>query len=92
MTKMTENDHVIKDTVDIYCFAKIDVKQHKDTCSVKLPPISLKRIEKFSQFSFKTLENFSNSKPQPPGSENVRIPGCRPGGRGEGAMVRLGID
>ena len=53
--------------------------------------LSLKQIEKSLHFSFKTVENFSNSKRRPPGkerwaktqpsgSENVEIPGVRLGG------------
>ena len=59
--------------------------------------VSLKQIEKFLHFSFRTEENFCNSKPRhpgqrpfgrnpdPPGSENLQIPGVARG------MVRLGI-
>ena len=36
----------------------------------KLPQVSLKQIEKFLHFSFKTVKNFSNSKPRPPRKES----------------------
>ena len=63
---------VIKDTVDIYWFCKIDMKQHKNTCFSSCPgPVSMKQIEKFLHFSFKTVENFSNSKPRSPGQRQV---------------------
>ena len=59
-------------------FAKINKKQHKHTCFSC-------SLEKFLHFSYKTVENFSSSKPRPPeqrnlgenptplGSENVRV-------------------
>ena len=69
--KMTELVYVIKDTVGSTVFAKIDMKQHKNTCLFKLPPVSLKQIEKFLHFSFKYVGNFSNSKHRPAGQRKL---------------------
>ena len=80
MTEMAENRLIIKDT-------KIDMKQNRDTRGF----FETNRELKFLHFSFKTVENFSNLKPRtprakevgrkpdPPGSENVRISWGRPG-------------
>ena len=66
-------------------FAKIDNDTAQEQLIFKLPLVSLKQFEKFLHISLKTVENFSDSKPQPPwakkvgrkpdpkGSENVRI-------------------
>ena len=62
--------YVIKDTVDIYCFCKNWYKTAQEHLLFKLPPISLKQVERFLQFSFKNVENFSNSKLRPPGKES----------------------
>ena len=72
------------------------MKQHKNTCFSSclqfLDSVSLTQIEKFLHFSFKTVENFSNAKPQHPGQrERAESPGVARGGGG-GGMVRLGID
>ena len=96
MTEMAEKMvYVIKDTVDIYCFCKNWYETAQEHLPFKLPPVSLKQIEKFLHFSFKTVGNFSNSKPRYPreknvgrkpdpwGSGKVRIPRGRPG-RGDG--------
>ena len=76
-------------------FAKIDMKQPaQEHLFFKLPLVSLKQIEKFLQFSFKTVENFSNSKPQhgerklgenstPRAVRTCDSPGGRPEGGGE---------
>ena len=59
---------LIKDNMAIYgtVFAKIDIKQHKNTCLESCLRF-LKEIEKFLHFSFKTVGNFSDSKlPTPP--------------------------
>ena len=42
-----------------------------------MPPVS---FEKLLHFSFKSVENSLIQNPEPLGSENVRIPGVRPGG------------
>ena len=55
------------------------MKQNKKHLLFKLPPVSLKQIEKFLHFSIKTVGNFSNSKPRPPGQRNLgenRTPGA----------------
>ena len=71
------------------------MKQHKNTCfSSCLQSSFFKTNREFLHFSFKTAENFSNSKPWPqgkeswvktwpPGSENMQIPGGSPGGDGQ---------
>ena len=86
---------VIKDTADISTvFAKIDMTQHKN----KLPPVSFKQFEKFLHPSFGTVENFSNSKPRPPGQRKLgKNPTRRAAITCESpaatwGMVRLGID
>ena len=63
--------YLIKDTVDIYCFWKNCHENAQVHLLFKLPPIFLKQIEKFPQFSFKTVENFSNSEPRPPGQRKL---------------------
>ena len=63
--------YVIKDTVDIYCFCKNWYKTAQEHPVFKLPPISLNQIEKFLHFSFKTVWNFSNSNPDPPGQRKL---------------------
>ena len=88
---------VIKDIVDICCFCKNWYETAQEHLLFTLPPVSFKQIEKFLHFSFRTVENFPNSRPQPPGqrklgetrplgSEKMRISGGRP------EMVRFGID
>ena len=62
---------VIKDTADIYCFCKNWYDSAQEHLLFKLPPVSLKPIKKFLHFSFKTAENFSNSKPRPPGRRKL---------------------
>ena len=50
------------------------MKQHKKSMLFKLPPpapVSLKQIEKFLQFSFKTVGNFSSSKLDPLGQRKL---------------------
>ena len=42
--------HVIKDTVDIYCFCKNWYETAQEHLLFKLPPVSLKQIEKFLRF------------------------------------------
>ena len=83
--------YFIKDGEDIYCFCKNCYETAKEYLLFKLPPVSLKQIERFLHFSFKTAENFTDSNPhpsgkeswaktRPPGSENLRIPRGRQGG------------
>ena len=62
--------YVIKGTVNIYCFCKNRYETAKEHLLFKLPPVSLKQIEKL-HFSFKTVEHFSNSKPRPPGQRKL---------------------
>ena len=56
----------------------------------KLPPVSLNQIEKFLHISFRTVEHFSDSKPDPQKGENWTLgavrtsPGGRPGGGEDG--------
>ena len=80
----------IKETSTV--FAKVDMKQHKNTCFSSC--LSLNQIKKFLHMFFRTVEHFSNSIPRPPGkenlaktqplgSENVQIPGGRPGEDGQ---------
>ena len=79
--------YVIKDTVDIYCFCKKWYETAQEHLLFKLPQVSLKKIEKFLHFSFRTVESFYNTKPprkfgENPisGSENVWIlGGCQAG-------------
>ena len=85
-------------------FTKIDMNQltAQEHLLFKLSSVSLKQIEKFLHFSFKSVENFSNSKSRPPqakkagrkldpsGSETCESLGIA-WERG-GGMVRLGID
>ena len=81
---------------NFYCFHKNCHETAQEHLLFKMPPVSLTQIEKFLHFSFKTVENFSNSKPRPPGqrklgetppgSGNVGIPGGRPG---DGQASRL---
>ena len=86
--------YLIKDIVDIYGFCKIWHETAQEHLLCKLPLVSLKQVEKFLYFSFKTVENFSNSKSLPPrkdswaktrplGSESMRILGGRPGEDGQ---------
>ena len=63
--------YVIKGTVTIYCFCKNRYETAQEHLLFKLPPVSLKQIEKFLHFSFKTVEHFSNSKPRPPGQRKL---------------------
>ena len=76
---MAEMANVIKDTIDMYCFCKSWHETAQEHLIFKLPPVSLKQIEKLLHLSLKTVENFSDSKSRTPGSENVRILGGRPG-------------
>ena len=64
---------IIKDTVDIYCFCKnwYETAQEHMLMLFKLPPVSLNQIEKFLHISFRTVENFSTSKPRPPGQRKL---------------------
>ena len=86
MTEMAEMAemvvYVVKDTVDITVFAKVDIKQHRNTCfsscpqflwtNREVPPLAFENCRKFLWFKIQT-------PPPPPGSENVRILGGRPG-------------
>ena len=63
-------------------FVKINIKTEQEYLLLKLPLVSLKQIEKFMHLSFRTLENFSNLKPRPQVSGNVRISGDHWGGGG----------
>ena len=83
---------VVTDTVDIYCFCKNRYETAQEYLPFRLPTVSLKQIEKFLHFSFKTGRKYSliqnldppgTRKPDPPGSENVRISGVA-GGGGDG--------
>ena len=56
---------VIKDTADICCFYKKWYVTAQEYLLSKLPLVSLKQIEKLLHFSFKAVEHFSDSKPQP---------------------------
>ena len=55
-------------------FAKIDMTAQEHLLFT-LPPVSLKQFEKFLHFSFKTGENFSNSKPRRRGQRKLGTPG-----------------
>ena len=70
--------NVAKDTVGIYCFCKSLHETAQEHLLFKLPPVSLKQIEKFLLLSLKTVETLIQN-PEPPGSENVRILRGRPG-------------
>ena len=63
--------YFIKDTVDIYGFCKNWYETAQEHLLFKPPLVSFKQIEKFLHFSFKTVENLSNSKPQPPGQRKL---------------------
>ena len=63
--------YVIGDTVDIHCFYKNWYETAQEHLLFKLLPVSLKQIEKLLHFSFKTVRNFSNSKPRPPGQRKL---------------------
>ena len=84
--------YVIKDTVHIYCFCQRCYETAQEHLLLKLPPVSLKQIEKFLHFSFKTVEIFSYSKPRAPGQRKLGespTPGAvrtceSPGGRRRG--------
>ena len=67
---------VIKDIADIYStvFAKIDMKQHENTCFSSCLRFLWNKSRSSCIFLFRSVENFSNSKPWPPASENMRIP------------------
>ena len=78
--------------MNIHCFSKNSHETAQEHQLFKLPPVSLKQIEKFLHFSFKTVENLSDSLPRPsgkeswaktppptPGSGNARIPWGRQG-------------
>ena len=86
--------HLIKDIVDIYGFCKIWHQTAQEHLLCKLPLVSLTQVQKFLHFSFKTVENFSNSKlllprkdswakTRPLGSESMRILGGRLGEDGQ---------
>ena len=93
--------YVIKDTVDIYYFCKNWYESAQEHLLSKLPPVSSKQVDKFLHFSFKTVEKFSNTKPDTLGKESwaetrptgqwerANPPGSLGGG---GGMVRLGIN
>ena len=57
---MAEMVNVIKDTVDIYWFCKSWHETAQEHPLFKLPPVSMKQIEKFLHLSLKTVEKFSN--------------------------------
>ena len=57
---MVEMVNLIKDTVDIYWFCKSRHETAQEHPLFKLPPVSLKQIEK--HLSLKTVENFTDSK------------------------------
>ena len=56
--------YVIRDKVDIYCKNRHETAQEHLLFELLL--VSLKQIEKFLHFSFKTVENFSYSKSRLP--------------------------
>ena len=86
---------VIKDKVDIYCFYNwYDTTQ--EHLLFKLLLVSLKHIKKFLHFSFRTVGNFSKSKPWSPGQSKLNetlwaVRTCESPGVSRG-MVRLGND
>ena len=65
LSKQPKTFYVIKDAVDMHCFCRNWYETAQEYLLFKLPPISLKQIEKFLHFSFRTMENFSNSKSRP---------------------------
>ena len=89
--------YVIKYTVDIYCLCKNLSETAQEHLLFKLPPVSLKQIEKFLQYCrkfllFKIPDSRAKKvgrKPTPSGSENVRIPGGRPEGVGGWSGLEL---
>ena len=62
------------DTVDIYCFHKNRHETVQEHLPFRLPMVSLKQIETFLHFSFKTGRKFFNSKPRTPGKESYAKP------------------
>ena len=70
LSKWPKTVYVIKDTVDIHCFCRNWYETAQELLLFKLPPVSLKQIEKLLHFSFRIIENFSNSKPRTPGWES----------------------
>ena len=83
--------YVIKDTVDIYCFCNNWYETAQEHLLFKLPQVSWNKSKSSYIFLSKLLEisliqnpdpraKKVGRKPNPRGSENVRIPEARPGG------------
>ena len=72
MTKMTENGLCyLRYNKHLMFFFLNWYETAQEHLPFKVPPVSLKQIEKFLRSSFKTVENFSNSKPRPPGQRTL---------------------